>query len=51
MNKFNFSVEDIEEVNDNVDKDFITARIKAFADGDNRHHLYISEDQKRCIGI
>lgn len=44
MNKFNFSVEDIEEVNDNVDKDFITARIKAFADGDNRHHLYISED-------
>lgn len=43
MNKFNFSVEDIEEVNDNVDKDFITARIKAFADGDNRHHLYISE--------
>lgn len=44
MNRFNFSVEDIEEVNDNVDKDFITARIKAFADGDNRHHLYISED-------
>ena len=44
MNKFNFSVEDIEEVNDNANKDFITARIKAFADGDNRHHLYISED-------
>nr|DAW55137.1 MAG TPA: hypothetical protein [Caudoviricetes sp.] len=44
MNRLNFSVENIEEVKDSANKDFITAKIKAFADGDNRHHLYISED-------
>lgn len=44
MNRFSFSVDDIEEVENKQNGDFITARIKAFADGDNRHHLYISEE-------
>lgn len=46
MNKIiKFSVNDIEElVESDEDIDFVTARIKAFADGDNRHHLFVSED-------
>ncbi len=45
MNKvLKFAVDEMDEIQEEDYGDFATARIHAFADGWNRHDLYVSEE-------
>lgn len=44
MNKIHFDVNDVQLVSENIDSSFAILSIDFFASGDNRHHLFVSEE-------
>ena len=42
--KISFAVENIEEIEENPNSNFATMRVDFFADGDNAHKLFVSEE-------